>query len=409
MNGEKFKTKASAWVAAAARGMPARRMQVIVVAGPDGADTTVAYLASMLKAAGVKIGVIARDAIEIAGERVTGSDQAHPLDEVRKLHDLLAHMRKARCQYVIIEQPPYMPPHEFTGVPIAMLVVRRCGDSYLNQPAVAARVAHVQALLRQHPRLVVLPRDDACFEILQQPGKATIMTYGTHAQAECRITNVQLHPKGSAATLLVDHQTEVDIMTGLAGRQTIYSVAAAATAAYMLHMPVSSLEDGAADVPLLPAHCEYLPLDRPYHLVLDRSYTPEGMIETLETLKHFAKNRLIVVIGATIEQAQSWLPTIGEIVCKQADRIIVTDGEYSQAQDASEVRDRLLSGISMQGGEAKTEPIADRKLAIEKALSIARRGDTIVLCPSLVKPYRQLGGDRLHWSDRATIRELLEG
>ncbi len=409
MKVERLQTKARAWVAAASHGLPARRMRVIVVSGADGADATALFLASILKAAGERVGVIARDFVEIAGKHATGSDRAHPLQEASHLHELLAQMRKAKCSYVIIEQSDVSPAHEFVGVPLYMVVVRRCGDSFLPPATLTARKAQAQALLGRNPKFVVLPRDDICFDDLHQPDRATAMTYGVHPKAECQLREVQLHPKGSAAEALIDHQTTIAFTTLLAGKQAIYSALAAVAAAYLLHLPIDAIEDGVADMHVPRAHLQPLPLVRPYRLVFERSYTPEGMSETLEALKHFAKNRLIVVAAPVADQSPAWLSSIGEIVGKHADRIVLTGGEHTAAQDPRELGDRLLNGIGLRGGEAKTELIPDRRQAIEKALSIARRGDTIVLCPSLVRPYRQVGKERQHWNDETVVRELLEG
>jgi UDP-N-acetylmuramyl tripeptide synthase len=59
------------------------------------------------------------------------------------------------------------------------------------------------------------------------------------------------------------------------------------------------------------------------------------------------------------------------------------------------------------GADARTEEVADRDAALEKAMSIARRGDTIVVLGSTQRPYRNIGQERQPWSDAAKIEELL--
>lgn len=403
-----FVSKVRGHVAALRHGNPAGSMQIIAVAGRDGAAAVVAFLAEVLKTAGERVGVVAQDYIEIANERAAGSDQAQPLEDVFKLQGLLAQMRSAKCGYVIIEIPGSMPAHSFSGVSFAMLVVRRITDERLDQVSNTGAIIQAKKLARHTNGLMVLPRDGTGFDDIRDLAVPEgVMGFGTHKGADSRITRVQLHPKGCAVNLTIDHQTELELTSRHTSKQAIFSVAAAATAAYMLHIPLETIEEGIAKVPVQPDICEYLPVDRPYKIVLDSSVTPQGIAEVLESLKHFAKNRLIAVVGGNLAQMPTWRPVIGEVVGTLADRIIVTDGDFAESDGAQVVRNQLFEGLKHAGAEAVIEEVADRQSAIEKALALARRGDTIVLCCVTTRPYRQVGSDRVEWSDKDVINQLV--
>jgi UDP-N-acetylmuramoyl-L-alanyl-D-glutamate--2,6-diaminopimelate ligase len=398
-----LKAHAAAW----RHGRPAQGIQVILVAGYDGAAETIAYLAEILKNNGDRVGVIAQDYIEIAGERAAGSDQAQPIEDAQRLNATLAQMKRARCKYALIEVAGRPPAHGFAGIPLVMLVVRRIADERLDQVTNTAAIVQIKRLARHNTGQVVLPRDDAGFSDVREVTSAELtISYGTDQSADSRITKVRLHPKGSAISLNIDHQTDLDVTTRHAGKQSIYSLAAAVTAAYGLHVPLDVIEESTEKVPVLPANCEYLAVDRPYKLVLDSSVTPQGIAEVLETLKHFAKNRLIAVVSSNLAQPSAWRSVVGEAVAGIADRIIVTDGDWNETESPQAVRAQILEGTARAGSEAATEEVEDRQAGIEKAISIARRGDTIVLCSVTTRPYRQLGANRQEWSDRNVINEL---
>lgn len=401
-------SKLKAHVAAFRHGRPGQKMQVIGVVGRDGGASVIAYLAEVVRGTGERVGIITQDYIEIAGERAPGSDQAQPLEDAGKLNALLSQMRSARCGYVFIEIVGQLPPHGFAGIPFAMLVARRIADDRLDQVSNTAAIVQVKKLARHNSGQLVLPRDDAGFEDVRQVSTPElVISYGTQDNADSRITRVQMHPKGCAVHLVVDHQTELDLTTRHTSKQAVYDLTAAATAAYALHVPLETIEDCLAKVPVLPAMCEYLTIDRPYKVVLDNSVTPQGIAEVLESLKHFAKNRLIAVIGANLSQPAAWRPVVGEVVASIADRVIVTDGDYTAEESPQQVRSQLLEGVARAGSEAATEEVEGRQAGIEKAFSIARRGDTIVLCCVATRPYRQVGDERQEWNDRNVINELV--
>jgi UDP-N-acetylmuramoyl-L-alanyl-D-glutamate--2,6-diaminopimelate ligase len=403
----RLKVSSRAHLAALRHGKPSQKMRVVLVVGQDSATGTIAFLASMLRTAREKVGVITSHYVEINQERVTGSDQADISSDPYRLQALLAQMKKAGCRFVLIEVPAELPPHQFVGVVPEMVIVRRCGDDYTDQVTVAARLSMLSSTLARKPRFVVFNRDDpSSAELNHLSGQEGIISFGTHQKADCRITSVQLHPKGSAVELVVDHQTHINVATHLSGKQTIYNLAAAAAAAYVLRIPIAAIEEGATAQPLLSGLMQYLPVQRPYQIVLDAAVTPGGLAETLETLRHFAKNRLIVVYGAPLGVSAAQRPLVGEIASNFADRLIITDGEFGPDQSATLVREQMLQGVLAAGGEAKTDEIADRTGAIEKAISIARRGDIVVVAGVTLRPYRQLGTQRLPWSDQKVLEEL---
>jgi|GEM_PF-2284748 len=403
----RLKLKTRAHAAAMRYGKPSERMQVVLVVGQDGAAGTVAFLASILRTAGQNVGVITQSYVEIGTERAGGSDQADISSDPYRLQALLAQMKKAGCAYALLEVPPELPEHQFVGLKPAMVIVRRCGDDHTDKITVSARLRILSNILARKPESVVYNRDDpSSAELGHLSGTDGVMSYGTHAKAECRIVQVQLHPKGCAVQLVVDHQTEINLTTTLTGKQSIYNAAAAAAGAYILHVPIHAIEEGVARLRPVPGLLEFIPIQRPYQLVVDAASTPGGLAESLEALKHFAKNRLIVVFGVPLGVLPVWRPLMGEIASRYADRLVITDGEFAADQSAQQVREQVLQGVMGTGGEAKTDEIADREAAIEKAVSIARRGDILVVAGVTLRPYRQLGTQRLPWSDHKLLNDM---
>jgi UDP-N-acetylmuramoyl-L-alanyl-D-glutamate--2,6-diaminopimelate ligase len=400
---------AAARVAAASNGWPARKLKIILISGQDGAQLSVAYLASIITANNQRVGVITQGYVEIAGERNTGSDQADLLSDSFRLNRLLAQMKHAGCSHVIIEIPLTIPPHQFTGLHPALLAIRRCGDSHLSGPGNIQKIAHVRRLLGLGPTAVVFNRDDPAFDALKDNLRAgpQLMTFGTHSRAECQIQQVSLHPTGSDMRLVIDHQTELNISINLSGKQAVYSAITAAASAYLLHLPITAIEDGIRQVSDQASYLQAIKTDRPYQLVIDGAVTPEGIAENLETLVHFARNRVLAVVGASLAQPEAWRPVVGEVVARMADRIIVTDGDYAAHEAPHVVRQGLLQGVLAAGGDARCEEVGDRQVAIGRAMSIARRGDVVVVLCSPKRPYRQVGDDRLRWDDREVVNDLI--
>jgi UDP-N-acetylmuramoyl-L-alanyl-D-glutamate--2,6-diaminopimelate ligase len=80
--------------------------------------------------------------------------------------------------------------------------------------------------------------------------------------------------------------------------------------------------------------------------------------------------------------------------------------EESYNEDPEQIRRMLMEGIVEGGGEPKTEEIADRRDAIEKAMKVARAGDTILVTGMGHEQFRIINGEKHPWNDGEVVREL---
>ena len=389
-------------------GFPARHMQVIMITGTNGKTTTAAFLTSVLKAAGHNVGLCSTAYFEINGERIA-NDLNFTVTNPFKLQAMLTQMRRAKVEYLVLEVTSHaLLQHRVWGIPCDLAIMTNLTQDHLDYHGTMEAYAAAKAKLFAHrPRLIVLNRDDKWFDFFDKfhAGEQK-MTYGTHELAECRIVGARLRRDGSDVKLLIDHQTKLNFATHLPGKFNVYTATAAATAAYLMHVDIEKIEQGIEDLKSVPGRLERIEMDQPFDVIVDYAHTPDAFSNLLETLKHLTKNRLILVFGATGDRDKTKRPVMGEIAARLADRIIVTD-EETYTESAETIREMIMRGIKAAGAEGKTEEIPDRRQAIEKALSLARRHDTVVVTGMGHEQYRVLDGKRVPWDEVSIIRELL--
>jgi UDP-N-acetylmuramoyl-L-alanyl-D-glutamate--2,6-diaminopimelate ligase len=173
-----------------------------------------------------------------------------------------------------------------------------------------------------------------------------------------------------------------------------------------LHVDLDKIAKGVAALTAVAGRLERIDEGQPYGVIIDYAHTPDALQNLLETLRQLTTNRVILVFGATGDRDKGKRPIMGEIAAKMADRIILTDEEpYSENPDV--IRDDVRRGIESAGGDPKTDEIADRREAIKKALSIARKGDTVVVTGMGHEQFRIVGDKRIPWNDGAVAREII--
>ena len=389
-------------------GNPARDLRVIAVTGTNGKTTTVNYINEILKEAGLTTAMFSTALIEIAGKQKM-NDLNMSVGSVAQMQRFFRSAKRARVDYVVLEITSHaLHQHKLATVPIEVAVMTNLTQDHLDYHKTMDEYARAKSKLFAHePRFIVLNRDDEWFDYFDQfPAGSQKITYGTHDEAEARIDKVKLYRKGSEARVVIDHQTKLDLATALPGKFNVYNMTAAAATAYILGIKRSDIVEGVANLEGVPGRFERVVEGKEYDVIIDYAHTPDALQKLLEAAKSTTKNRVILVFGACGDRDKTKRPIMGEIAANLADRIILTD-EESYNEDPDTIRRMVYEGIEQGSGTGKTTEIADRREAIERALSIATKGDTVLITGMGHEQFRIVGGERLPWNDGDVVREIL--
>jgi len=390
-------------------GNPAKGLKVIAVTGTNGKTTTVAYLNEILKEAGKKTAMFSTAVIEVAGD-ARRNDLNATVATTAQMQRFFREAKRAGVDYVVMEFPSHaIHQHKLAGVPVEMAIMTNLTQDHLDYHGTMEAYAEVKGrLFALNPKYIVLNRDDEWFDYFDKfRATSQKITYGKSAEAEARIDHVKLFRKGTELGMLIDHQTKLELATALPGDFNAYNVAAAVSGAYLLGIDIQDIIEGVANLESVPGRFERVVEGLAYDVIVDYAHTPDGLEKFLTAAKAITKNRIILVFGACGDRDRGKRPIMGEIAAKLADRIFLTD-EESYNEDPQVIRDMIFDGIEKAHGAMKTTEVADRYEAIKKALSVAKKGDTVLITGMGHEVYRIVEGKRIPWNDAAAVREILD-
>ena len=401
--------KARVQTVSARYGHPARNLRVIAVTGTNGKTTTVNYLNEILKEAGKKTAMFSTAVIEVAGVAAR-NDLNMTVGSTVRMQQFFRDAKLAKVDYVVMEFPSHaIHQHKLDGVPVEMAIMTNLTQDHLDYHCTMEAYAEVKGrLFAGAPKYIVLNRDDEWFDYYDKfAASSQKITYGKHAEAEARIENVKLFRKGTEAKVVIDHQTKLDLATNLPGEFNAYNMTAAVAAAYVLGIELNDIVEGVANLAAISGRFERVVEGLPYDVIVDYAHTPDGLEKLLEATKAITKNRVILVFGACGDRDKSKRPIMGGIAAKLADRIFLTD-EESYNEDPATIRRMVYDGIEgVKGGAIKTTELPDRREAIDKALSVAKKGDTVLITGMGHEVYRIVEGNKIPWNDSDVVREIL--
>ena len=137
-------------------------------------------------------------------------------------------------------------------------------------------------------------------------------------------------------------------------------------------------------------------------IFIDYAHKPDALKKALESLRPYARGKLVVVFGAGGDRDTGKRPIMGRIASENADRVIVTD-DNPRSESPAAIRAAILAEAP---GAVE---IGDRAEAIKKTIAALATGD-VLLIAGKGHEVGQIIGDRIEpFSDHEAVAAALKG
>ena len=136
-------------------------------------------------------------------------------------------------------------------------------------------------------------------------------------------------------------------------------------------------------------------------IFIDYAHKPDALAQTLEALRPYARNRLVVVFGCGGDRDKGKRPEMGKVAVAKADLAIVTDDNPRSENPAS------IRGEILRGAPGAVE-IGDRAAAIAKAIAGLKRGDVLLVAGKGHETGQTIGTAVIPFSDHDAVRAALK-
>ncbi len=266
----------------------------------------------------------------------------------------------------------------------------------------------VASYFRAKARLVELVKDDGTVVLNGDapvwegldPAGHRVRRFSVEGDGEVRALGVTLRADGTRFTLEVEGERgEVDLP--LPGRYNVENALAAAAVAAAAGLSVLEIAERLGQAPQIAGRLEVVRRE-PFTVLIDFAHTPDALRGVLSAVRPLTEGRLIVVFGAGGDRDRAKRPLMAREVREGADVIILTS-DNPRTEDPERILDDLAEGLD----GVSYDRITDRRLAIRRALEIARRGDTVLLAGKGHETYQIIGREKKPFDERVVVRDCL--
>jgi UDP-N-acetylmuramoyl-L-alanyl-D-glutamate--2,6-diaminopimelate ligase len=384
-------------------------MRVVGITGTNGKTTTAYLMASIFEAAGIRCGILGTVAYRI-GDEIRESNRTTP--EAPDVQRLLREMVTRGCGACAMEVSSHaLSLRRVDGTIFAAGVFTNLTRDHLDfhrdmEAYFQAKRRLFEMLPTDAPGLINAddPKAAALVEVTPRP-----VTYGIHRPADITPGPLTFSLDGLVFDIRTPRGT-LRVQSRLVGRQNVYNILAAVSAAVALGLPFDAIEQGVQALAGVPGRFELVsgPRDE-ITVVVDYAHTDDALRNLLETARPLAPGRLITVFGCGGDRDRTKRPLMGAVAGRLSDLIVITS-DNPRHEDPERIIEEVRRGITpdtRRGSAQGPLSIVDRRTAILKAISLARPGDLVLLAGKGHEQYQVIGDQYVPFDDAAIAREAL--
>ncbi len=387
---------------------PSGRLKLVGVTGTNGKTTTTHLVENICKRAGKFTGLVGTVSYRI-GKREIPVGRTTP--ESVDLQRILAEMANEAVEVVSMEVSSHaLDLHRVDGCDFAVGVFTNLSQDHLDYHGDMEHYYYAKRQLftgeerRIRVEKIAVNLDDPYGRRLIDELGGEIFTFGTSEEAMLRGELLSMNLKGSKIRLSTESE-DIQIETQLVGRFNLYNILAAASASLLLGLGWESIAAGIETCSGVPGRFQAVDEGQDFAVIIDYAHTPDSLKKAIIACREIARGRVITVFGCGGDRDVGKRPLMGRYSGELSDYTVITS-DNPRSEEPESIIGQIEEGIREVAGPDRYELVVDRRLAISRALEMARSGD-VVLVAGKGHEQGQIFADRIIPFDDFTVASEL--
>jgi len=218
--------------------------------------------------------------------------------------------------------------------------------------------------------------DDEATKRIMETATCTKVTYGIDSDADIKPFDILLNGAEGIEYSIMYKGERMDISLPIPGRFTVYNSLSAISCALGFGIGKDIICRALSSMSPVGGRIEKVDIDTDFSVFIDFAHTPDALENVLNTVRGFAKGRIITLFGCGGDRDRTKRPIMADVAARLSDKVIVTS-DNSRTEDKQRIIDDILQGFDKDYKGYTV--IVDRTSAIKHAMDIAQKDDVIIL------------------------------
>ena len=412
--------RAQGWRAAQKYGFAARDMIIVGITGTKGKTSTANFVWSVLHAGGYKTGLISSANFRVGTAEEPNAyhmTMPNPFFIQKKLRE----MRTAGMEIVVLEMTSEgMKQFRHIGIPVDIAIFTNLTPEHLTSHKGSfenykkAKSALFAAI--QHPKKTL--RDRLVARTIFANADSEHAPYYLGFPADVKKT-FGFTAGDLVAENIDSSKTGVSFTAGgesyhlaIPGSFNVYNALPAILTAQALGVSNTDIRTGLDTLAVIPGRMEEIEEGQDFSVFVDYAHEPASLGAVLASAKHLRgeSGKTILLFGGQ-GGGRDWRKRepMARLAASEANYVVISN-EDPYDDDPQKIVDELSDKVASFGKTRDLDlfPIFDRREGIKKALSLAQKGDIVLITGKGAEQTMMVKGGAIPWNERAIVREIVK-
>lgn len=379
-------------------GFPSKRLMVIGITGTDGKTTTSSLIYHILKQNKKKVSLVSTVSAYIGSKAYdTGFHVTTPSPFM--IQGFLKQAVDNGDEYFVLETTSHsLDQYRVYGTEYKIGILTNITHEHLQYHKTYENYVLAKSRLLKWSKLAIMNRDDRSYDVIRKLCKLKGKTYGLKNPA--------------------DYNLDISKKTGInLAEFNKYNFLGAYAVCKELGLADTEIFSAMKTYKLPPGRMEVV-YKGSFTVINDFAHTPNALHEALGALRiEYKGSKIIHVFGAAAFRDDTKRPLMGDESASHADTAIITEEDY-RTEDPEQIARMIGEGFKKNSFKKEDKEsysakpktytsIVNRKEAIEKAISVAGKGDIIVITGKGHEQSLCRGTKEYPWDDNRAILDTL--
>ena len=397
-------TAAMGLMAAAFYNYPSQKMKLTAVTGTNGKTTVASLLHNLFRSFGHNVGLLSTVQNQI-NETVIPSTHTTP-DSIR-INELLNEMLQQGCEYCFMEASSHaIDQNRIKGLHFSGVIFTNITHDHLDYHLTFDNYIKAKKKLFDEVNedaFALTNKDDKNGMVMLQNTKASRYYYSLKSMADFKAKIVESDFNGMLLNI-----NEQEAWFRLVGNFNAYNLAAVYGAAFLLGKERDEIITHLSNISAVKGRFEYYRSNNGVIGIVDYAHTPDALKNVLSTINELRSRNeeLITIVGCGGNRDAAKRPVMADVACELSTKVVFTS-DNPRNEEPEAILDDMQKGVKPLHFK-KTLRISDRKEAIKTAVSIAKKGDIILIAGKGHENYQEVKGVKNHFDDKEVLLEMFD-
>ena len=383
-------------------GNPSKKLKLIGITGTNGKTTTTTLLFNLFMNLGYKSGLISTVVNKIGNEVAPST---HTTPNPVELNQLLNKMVSSGCEFCFMEVSSHaVHQHRIAGLEYKIGVFTNITHDHLDYHNTFAEYIRVKKAFfdgLSKDAFALVNADDKNSTVMLQNSSADKKYYALRTPADFKGKVIENALSGLVMTI-----NQVEVYSRLVGDFNAYNLLAVFGVASLLEIEELEVLRVLSNLESVEGRFQYVRSSNGITAIVDYAHTPDALENVLKTIRAIRKGseQIITVVGCGGDRDRTKRPKMASIATELSDKVILTS-DNPRTENPATIIAEMEVGIN-EDQQLKLLTIQDRKQGIKTAISLANKGDIILIAGKGHEKYQEIMGVRHDFDDLKITNEL---